>query len=348
LVPAGQLVLFFDSLRVRPEEALERYGLQALPSTHFLIPKRLLLWSWPRLHWPPLEMVAGRLDVVLSTNFAVYPVQEAKLVVMVHDLSAYLHPEWHFPARVREIGGHFLHLHEADHILTPSEHVRSQVIKVTGISPDCVTAIHLGVRERFCPLPAKVVRAWLGSSLGLEPGYILYLGNVDSRKNVDTLVRAYSGLPLEVQRQHPLLIAGAHGTDAGKVRQACLGCAEGTVRFLGPVDDADVPFLYRGAVLFVYPSWEEGFGLPPLEAMACGTATIISNTPALVETSGPGAEVFALEQPAELQSAMARLLQDADLREQVRQRGLRHAAQFSWRKTGLRTLELLYRLAQER
>jgi glycosyltransferase involved in cell wall biosynthesis len=172
-------------------------------------------------------------------------------------------------------------------------------------------------------------------ALGLSTGYILFLGSLRRHKNWDGLMRAYAGLPASMQREHPLVLAGqAHRTRRKALHLAeRLGIRE-RVLLPGVLPEETIPALYAGALLFVFPSFLEGFGLPPLEAMACGVPVIATNRTSIPEILGDAPLYIDPCRPQEITEAMRRLIADASLRERLVGAGIRRAAQFGPGRTG--------------
>jgi glycosyltransferase involved in cell wall biosynthesis len=346
---AIELAVFFDSLRIVPAKILQAHGLPSIPTGHFLLPKRLLrrLWSRGLL---PVTAATGAADIVHSTNFAVYPVGHSRQVVMLHDVSVRQHPEWHFPKRVREMEGHLARMRTADVVLVSTDYVRQQALDDLGIPPERIHTVPLGVPAACFqigharvggPMPPSSERASsaVRARYQLPAQYILFVGTIEPRKNIARLIQAFAQLPLSLRKSYPLLLAGHPGWHTAPIYAAAGALErEGTVRFLGGVSDEDLPQLYAAATLFVYPSLEEGFGLPPLEAMASGTPVIVSDAPALVEVSGPAARIVPRNDTNALAGAMADLLTNPAERERLAELGRHHAAQYTWERTARETL----------
>ena len=285
-----------------------------------------------------LEALVGRVDVFHATNFLLtHPVERARRVVTVHDLTVLLFPQWHPAERLREMrAGLPVSAAVADHIIAVSQATKDDVVKHLAIDPARVTVVPLAVDESFRPLPRADVETAL-APLGLVPGeYLLFLGTREPRKNLARLLDAVSAMGAEVG---PLVLAGADGwgTDDLRPRIAVLG-RQGRVRALGYVPEALRPSLLCGARVFVYPSLYEGFGLPPLEAMACGTPVITSNVSALPETVGDAALLIDPTDVDALAGAIRRLWRDDALRADLHARGLTRARDFSWERTARLTL----------
>jgi glycosyltransferase involved in cell wall biosynthesis len=172
----------------------------------------------------------------------------------------------------------------------------------------------------------------------LPEGYVLFVGSVERRKNLRGLLQAYARL-LETDVACPLVIVGTRRRGAGEIGRTLQELhLEESVIFTGYVPDADLPAIYTGADLFVFPSLYEGFGLPPLEAMACGTPVVCSNAASLPEVVGDAAIMVDPYDVEGLAEAMLRVLTDADLREHLRRKGLERARQFTWERTARETV----------
>ena len=349
------LTVFFDSLRIAPDAILSRHRLPSLSIARFRLPRRLLQLLW-RHSLLPITSTAGPSDVVHSTNFAIYPVGHSRQVMMLYDLSIRQHPEWHFPERVREIERHLSRISRADAVLVATDHIARAAVAHLGLAPSRLCKVPLGVEAQFHatgvkrmapqPIPPEEDEAArIRQRYGLPHAYILFVGTIEPRKNLTTLLEAFAQLPAALRREHPLILAGHPGWRTEPIYAAAADLrAEGTVRFLGGVPDQALPELYAGAVLFVYPSLDEGFGLPPLEAMACGTPVIISDAPALVEVSGPAARVVPRRDPGALTAALTDLLADPAERARLAAAGQRHASQFTWERTAQETLAVYRRV----
>ncbi len=267
------------------------------------------------------------------------------LVLTVYDLVALTHPElarrsnvlhyrWRLPRSARA----------AARIIVPLECVARQVVERLGVARERVRVVPLGVDARLKP-PSLDARARVRARHRLARPYILFVGNIEPKKNLPTLLRAFASLKRD-GLPHALVIAGKRGWKCREVfaLPAELGI-EADVRFLGYIEETDLAGLYGGAELFAFPSLVEGFGLPPLEAMACGTPVVTSDAEALVETAGDAAEHAPVLDPQALAEAIRRVLGDAALRERLRAAGLARAAQFTWPRTAEMT-RAVYREAR--
>lgn len=271
----------------------------------------------------------------------------APLIVTVHDLIPLLFPEYRaslsarlYTALVRAATP------GAAHILTDSEASRRDILQRLRVPPERITAVPLGVSERFTPRPDPVEDARVRNRYDLPPAYVLYLGGFDRRKNIETLLAVYTWAQEAIGDNFPLVIAGRlpEGSSRLFVDPRPLARAwgiEDVVRTIGPVAEEDKPALYRGASAFLYPSRYEGFGLPVLEAMACGVPVVASEIPALVELVGDAAYLIPPEDARGMAGALISVLVDPALERTLRERGPRRAAAFSWIACAQRTAEVI-------
>jgi alpha-1,3-rhamnosyl/mannosyltransferase len=230
-------------------------------------------------------------------------------------------------------------------VISDSECGRQEILAEYKLPPEQVVSVLLAAGSGFSPVPADRLTAVL-EPLGLQPQkYILSVGTLEPRKNLTTAIKAYARLPEAVRAEMPLVIAGMKGwrTD-GLDREVAALIDKGQIRRLGYVPDEALPALYSGARVFVYPSLYEGFGLPPLEAMACGAPVIVSNRSSLPEVVGDaGLQVDALDVDG-LAEAMSKVIEDDALHTALQQRGIERAKDFSWRRCAEETLAVYRRV----
>lgn len=270
------------------------------------------------------------------------------VVTTIHDLSVLRHPEWHPADRVAWYEGQFeAAMPRTSHFIAVSEFTRQEMIKILGIPRSRITTIYNGVREVFHPRKPEKVRAWLADR-GLPQQYVLFAGTIEPRKNLGGLLEAYAELPAPLQREFPLLIVGM----TGWMRESLAGLLqlrrlENSTYVLGYVTERELARLYCGARLLVWPSFYEGFGLPPLEAMASGTAVITSATASMPEVVADAGLLVEPQNPWQIREAIRRLLEDDDLCEELADRGLRRSHFFSWLQSAAEHAEVYRRVAAE-
>ena len=235
------------------------------------------------------------------------------------------------------------------HTITISDAAKADIVAQLRLSPESITTTHLAADESFQPKPNAEQDAAVRQKYSLPNQFVLYIGGFDRRKQVDLLLLAYTYVARSVNGNIPLVLAGKEpqwGTSVFpdlRKYAAELGITE-QIYWPGYIDEADKPSLYRLADMLVFPSRLEGFGLPVLEAMACGTPVIANNIAAITEIVGDGA--FLVNDAREMAGTMIALWQQPDLRATLIQRGLAQAAQFSWRETAQKTLEVYEQLGE--
>jgi alpha-1,3-rhamnosyl/mannosyltransferase len=305
------------------------------PLPELLAGFRVKPFHHPRVFWRlRVGMSAfGRADVFQVMGTTNYPVVPGRVnAYLVPDLTTVHLPECHTPenratwaALLEAVRRH------ADLVLTYSEHTRQDVVRTLGVSEQNVVTAPLAAGAEFRPLPAEAVAAAL-KPLGLEPGrYVLTVGTIEPRKNHAALFRAYAALKARGRVAGvPLVIVGGKGWGCESILAEVdrLGLT-GDVRFLGFAPN--LPALYNGAAALAYPSRFEGFGLPPLEAMACGCPVVAADATSLPEVVGDAGLLVSPDDSDGLADAIGRVLAEPELRQQLSAAGLRRAAGFTWR-----------------
>lgn len=298
---------------------------------------------WHRLRLPiPVEILTGPVDVFYSPDFALPPTRRGtRTLLTVHDLSFVHHPDAFVPALRRYLERVVPRsLGRADLVLADSRHTRSDLIKLFGVRSDQVKVIYPGADSRFHPHvePSEQDRLRERYDIGDTP-YVLSVGTLQPRKNLARLIQAFARSQGRRHTNAKLLIAGGRGWLYDDILVAAN--AHDNVRLLGFVEEQNLPTLYRGAALFAFPSLYEGFGLPVLEAMACGVPVICSNRSSLPEVAG---EAALLTNPLDvdaMSNAITRALEDSVLRAQMVDRGLAQAANFSWQQSAHQLLSAI-------
>lgn len=310
---------------------------------------RILNGLWHRLRLPLwVELAGGAMNVFHSPDFTLPPVRRAQTILTVHDLSFIRVPECAHPKlRSYLMRAVPASVRRADIVLADSECTRADVIELLNVNPDRVEVVYPGVEQRFRhERDVRVLRA-VRMRYALPERFVLGLGTLQPRKNLERLIEAYGRLHGEVGSQIKLVIAGGAGWMYQSIfrRVEELGLQD-AVCFPGYVADPDLPALYTMAELFAFPSLYEGFGLPPLEAMACGTPVVTSNVSSLPEVVGDAALMVDPLDVAALADAMRRALSGRPLREEMVQRGTAQARRFTWRRAADKLLDVYQRVGQ--
>ncbi len=326
-----------------PRDRRARYDLEALGRLPGVELARLRAGPFGAAQHLALPALARRLRLdLLHAPYFVRPILglPCPAVVTLYDLLGRHMPgtlSWR--GRLLYRASLALSLRGAAAVITISESARADIARLYGLPAARLAVTPLAADGQFRPRPAPEVAA-ARARLGLPERYALYVGSNKPHKNLLTLARAWELLG-ERRAGCALVIAGHEDRRHPELRRhlAERGAA-GDVRLLPNVPEGDLPALYSGAEAFVFPSLYEGFGLPPLEAMACGAPVLCSRAASLPEVVGDAALTFDPTSPEELATGLARVLGDAGLRRELRARGLRRAREFSWRRTALGTLRV--------
>lgn len=279
-----------------------------------------------------------RYDLYHEANILPMPC-DVPTVATLHDLSAIAHPEWHPADRVQQ---YHLHLDRAlaqcVHLVTGSEFTRQEIINELGVAPERVTTVYHGIRDNLAPMPWHQVQAGL-KNLGLPPSYLLHVGTLEPRKNLEMLARAYCALPAGVRERCPLLLVGKWGWNTASLAEFLDSEARGKgVIHLGYLPEEQLGLLLNGARALVYPSLYEGFGLPPLEMMACGGAVLASTAGSVAEVVGPHGHLIDPQDEVGWRDAMHWVITNDDWREELRLGVTQWAAPFTWARSAEATL----------
>jgi glycosyltransferase involved in cell wall biosynthesis len=326
----------------RDEDAPQNARLFTLPFT-----ERMASILWQRLRVPlPLDWLTGRLDVFHSPDFVLPPLRRARSVVTIHDLSFIIYPQFFEPNALQYLNSAVPRtLNRADLVVTDSEATKVDLISCFSLPAEMIEVVHAGVSPEFRRVDDKAALRRVSAEYDLSSPFILTMGTIQPRKNLRRLFQAYDFLVQDQGIPHRLVVAGEKGWLYQDIYSEVerLGLQE-RVRFLGFVPDADLPTLLSMADLFVYPSLYEGFGLPVVEAMACGTVTVISNTSSLPEVAADAALQVEPTDVTALAEAMHRAISEEGLRKELVERGLKQVARFTWEEAARKMLGVYERL----
>jgi glycosyltransferase involved in cell wall biosynthesis len=302
------------------------------------VPVRVLNFAWHRLGWPPAEAITGQaFDITHSLHPLILPSRAAAHMVTIHDLNFLAHPERtraeirrDYPSLVRE------HAHRADGIITPSRFTAGEIGRQLDVPAD---------RISVCPPGAP---DWSPRASPPPDGYVLFIGTLEPRKNLGVLLDAYERLLAD--RPLPLLLLAGQATAQSGPWLDRLGRPplSKAVRHVGYVDPETRRGIYEGARLLVQPSFEEGFGLPVLEAMTLGIPVVAANRGALPEVLGDAGLLFDPDAPGQLASAIARVLDEPSFEVACRAKGVQQARNFRWECTARLVYEAYQRAIDHR
>ncbi|MBN1935679.1 MAG: glycosyltransferase family 4 protein [Anaerolineae bacterium] len=313
-------------------------------------------YLWTPAHHPleqyllSMELLAQRnIDIIHWTDFIPPLYNRRPSVITVHDLAFLLYPHFLTRDSAKYYGLIDQAVRRADHIIAVSEATKRDLVRLTGTPPKKITVIYEAAESIYFPVQDRDALDDICNKHCLPEQYILFVGTVEPRKNLKTLVRAFDMLRSNYKAEAHLVIAGKPGWLYEDVDQLVeeLGL-QNKIHFLGRVPTADLPLLYNAAQMLVLPSFYEGFGLPPLEAMACGIPVIVSNTSAMPEVVGDAA---LRVEPGDVEGfavAMNRLLSETDLRADMVDKGRKRAKRFSWDRAAQETLEVYQKLVKVR
>ena len=289
----------------------------------------------------PLYVRRNKVTLFHGTNYNLPLWHGCPTVVTIHDLSLLLHAKTHREELVQRARKRLPTMTRiATEIITDSESVKQEICEHLGVSPDKVTAVPLAPRRAFHPAGAEETQR-VRRKLEVEDDFILFVGTVEPRKNLITLVHAFEELLRTTDLRPQLVVAGAKGwlTDElfAHVESAA---ARERILFTGYISDEELRALYSSCKVSVYPSLYEGFGLPTLEAMTCGAPVITSRIPVIIETVGKSARLIEPTNVIELTQALVEFLTDENAREHFSAAGFKRASVFTWERTARKTIEV--------
>ena len=297
-----------------------------------------------------IAKLARDAQVLHSPHYNAPLLYRGNLVVTIHDLIHLTDPTFKRTLAARFYARPMLNLvaRRADCLIADSEFTKTQIVEHLAVSPSKVVVVYLGVSDHFCPHDRGQALPRASSLLGLKRPYILFVGNLKPHKNVKTVLHAFSQMCAHRDFDHQLVILGDDQKWKPGLVSECekLGI-DNRVLFAQHVRHEDLPWVYSAARILVMPSFIEGFGLPVLEAMACGTPVVCSRAASLPEVAGDAAEYFDPTSVEDLAAAIERVLNSEERQAELRQKGLERVRQFSWYECARRTLEVYRKVLQK-
>ncbi len=281
-------------------------------------------------------------DVVLFPNFVCWPLSKVrKSVVVVYD-TAYIDKPEYVPTRLKKFLTRFVPkaVKKADIVIAISESTKKAIVSHYNIDESKIVVINPALDHAvYKPVSNKDVEK-VKNNYGIQKDYLLYLGTIEPRKNIASIIRVYNQLPDEIRNKYQLVLAGGKGWLDEDIELLIKNSKSGDIIKTGYVEDADKPALYSGAKLFVYPSNFEGWGMQVLEAMACGTPVITGNNSSLPEVGGKAATYVRAGDDNELVSSISNLLRNKSIYNKSVKLGLEHSKQFTWENSGRQLKEV--------
>ncbi len=340
----NQYFLFFNFIRPQYQKFLPQLTSENFHNIICRIPSKIMNRLF-KIHFP-VEFCIGKLDIFHGPRHRLLPSIFARCVLTIHDLMFLAHPEFLKPEWVKSFEKEIPNgIKRADLIIADSEFTKNEIIEKWNISQEKIKVTYLGVGEEFYPIEDEIIIAKVKHKYGIKNKYILYVGNIEPKKNLIRLIEAFFQLRNSITGYN-LVITGGKSWFFDHVFQKVNELnLQKEVIFTGYISDEELPALYNGADIFIFPSLYEGFGIPVIEAMACGTPVITSNVASLPEVVGEAGvlvDPFNLE---EITTAMYQLLTDTNLHTKLKEKGLQRAKLFSWEKTARETLAVYKELA---
>ncbi len=349
----NEYYLFYNSRRAMPGFVKSLCENKNIKLKAFSYPNKLLNFSFRFLHRPQIDKMVGGLDILFSPNILFSSVSEnCKTVVTFHDLSYKIHPEfftqiqrlWH------SLVGPKYYAKKADAIIAVSESTKNDIVDIYKIPERKISVVHSGIFldknvqifEEDFTLNKKI------SEYNLKKGYLLYFATIEPRKNVETILEAFESFKQKTNSDCKLVVCGIRGWLFDRiVRVAKKSRFSKDIIFTGFIKDEDKKSLFMGASVFVYPSFYEGFGFPPLEAMSLGVPVITSNVSSLPEIVKSGAITVDPYNVNDISLAIEECMKNKDLRQRLITKGFEIAKNFSWESTAKATLEVFNKIVNK-
>ena len=277
-------------------------------------------------------VASPKYDLYWQPNFIPKKVKAKKIVTTVHDFSFHVQPEWHPKERLSYFKKHFWkNAAASDWIITVSNFTKQEIIRYMDYPEEKISVIYNAVDHNLYKVYDAHILQATKKKFDLEDHFLLFVGSIEPRKNLLNLLKAYHLLSKDIKKNHPLVLVGFKGWENKEIMQEIEKEKE-HIRYLGYLSDMELAYVYNLATLFIYPSLYEGFGIPPLEAMACGTAVIASNTTSLPEACGNAAEYIVPLDSTDIAEKIRYILSDSSKRDILIEKGLEHVKLFTWDK----------------
>lgn len=296
----------------------------------------------------PRLIKKNQIDLYHGLHYSMPIINKTRIVTTIHDTTFFRYPQKH--VWMKRLYFKFFIKHSSihsDHLITVSDNTKKDLISLFNTDPGKVTTTHLGVDDSFKPIDNSEMFLKIRNKYSLPEKFILYVGLIEPRKNLQSLVEAYAKFLKisELKDNIHLILAGRWGWESKELIKLIsdLNIVE-KVHFPGYIDSEDLPFLYNMAIVFVYPSYYEGFGLPVLEAMACGTPVITSNISSMPEFVGDSGLLINPNDISSIENALRDLLSNDLLRRKLSERALKRSTEYTWKETARKTLDVYRRV----
>lgn len=348
----NEYVLFFNSWKKPGFDFSVFSKFENVQVKQFRIPNKILNFFFWYFAWPKIDHLVGGADLVFLPNIIFNAVsQKTKLVITIHDLSFERYPEyfsakrrwWHIFINSRKI------CQRANSIVAVSASTKNDLLDLYKIAEEKISVVYSAISEKFKVIDRNnEALIKIKEKYNLPYKFILHLGTLEPRKNIISLVKAFNTLQDYAQKnnqadlqKYNLVIAGSSGWSNEEIfSEIERSPFKEKIKFISFVKDEDKEYVYNLASLFAYPSFFEGFGFPPLEAMRCGVPVICGNNSSLPEIVGSAGLLIDADKPDEIYHAMKEILLDDVLRKFLIQEGQKKSAEFGWKKTAQKTLEI--------
>jgi glycosyltransferase involved in cell wall biosynthesis len=325
----------------------------SVPGAASLLPERFDVRQvsanpYSRLGWDLARLIRGDRPDLIHVQYTAPLFTEVPMVVTVHDVSFIEHPEYFTALRRAQLRLTVARsVKQAAHIITVSEFSRDAILRTYDIPPEKVSAIPNAANPEFRVIGRERAQKAVHDRLRFDTPFVLSVGDLQPRKNQIGLITAFSKLLTDHPHlKHHLVLTGKETWFTPKVREAARSCGFASrIHFTGFVSDGELMELYNACDCFVFPSFYEGFGLPILEAMACGRAVACSNTSAMPEVADGAGILFNPHKTEEITRALKDVLLDVELRSRMERLGLQRAAAFTWKKSARATLDVYAKVA---
>lgn len=305
--------------------------------------KKLDLWN--RLKFPPIEFLGFKADILHCPDYLIPPTLNKNIVLTIHDLAFVRFPQFNFDWFIKKYTGEVKkNAQISKKIIADSKSTKNDIVKFFKIDPSRIGVVYLAADDLFIKLPEKEKDKNVLKKYKINKEYILSVGTIEPRKNFITLIKAFNHIKqIKADFSYKLVIAGRTGwkSEATYLERENSPYRD-DILFIGRVPDKDLVQIYNQAELFVYPSLFEGFGLPPLEAMSCGLPVIASDTSSLKEVIGNAGILVTAGDESKLKKQILHVLENEEIKEELKGKSLIRAKKFSWEETARKTLEIYH------